>query len=218
MDRLRITSCQALNTFAFTAVLADLLQTELGIPVEDVAHLSWADRYTAIDAGEIDLAWMCGWPFAHWNTWTDRPLKPIAAPIMNGARYDGAPVYFSDVIVRADSDYETLDDLRGSRFAYNYIESQSGYYVMCDRLKRDGEGASFFGDSLSTKAHLSSVAAVQDGRADTASIDSTLYDWLRQHRPEVTAQLRVVEELGPSPMPPIAARAGVPDEICQKGG
>ena len=52
---------------------------------------------------DLGLAMMCGLPFAR------REPKPvlIAAPIPSPARYGGQPVYFSDIVVRADDPAQT---------------------------------------------------------------------------------------------------------------
>src|SRR3989442_1677872 len=62
-----------------------------------------------------DFAFLCGLAFVALGS----SLHAIAAPVPRGSRYRGRPVYFSDVIVRADSRYRSFSDLRGATFAYN---------------------------------------------------------------------------------------------------
>ncbi len=205
MPPLRITTCQAENTHVMTAALAAALQEKLDIPVEYIIHLNWHDRYQAITTGDIDLAWICSWPFVYWQTWTTRPVRPLVAPVMRGARYKSQPRYFSDIIVRQDTPYTIFSNLKGTHFAYNYLESQSGHHVVCTHLRQQGADSSFFSQTSATGSHSESIRAVQTGRADAAAIDSTLYDWYRYHHPEQTASLRTIAQLGPSPMPPIIA-------------
>jgi ABC-type nitrate/sulfonate/bicarbonate transport system substrate-binding protein len=57
-------------------------------------------------------------------------LTLLAAPLPAGARYGGKPIYFSDVVVRRDSPYQTFADLRGVTWGYNEPGSQSGYNVV----------------------------------------------------------------------------------------
>jgi len=216
MNQLRLTTCQAENTFAFTRQLARFLQDGLDMPVFLVDDLPWEARYGAIDAGEIDIAWVCGWPFAYWETWTSAPLKPLVAPLMRGERYDKRPIYYSDVVVRAADRYQSFADLRGTRFAFNYAESQSGHNVVCQRLGANGWDQHFFAQTIQSGSHGGSIAAVRSGVADAAAIDSTYFDWLVAHYPERVANLRVIDQLGPSPMPPVVAGTAVPDELCQQ--
>jgi hypothetical protein len=51
----------------------------------------------------------------------------LAAPVPSPARYQGRPIYFTDLVVRADSDYRTLEDTFGGRIAYSIEHSHSGY-------------------------------------------------------------------------------------------
>ncbi len=72
---------------------------------------------------DLGCVFMCGYPIA-----TARPAPRIlAAPVPEPARYGGAPVYFTDIVVRADSPLQTLPDLFGRRFAFTTEDSQSGY-------------------------------------------------------------------------------------------
>ena len=70
----------------------------------------------------------------------ERPgeLELLAAPVLDGPRYEQQPVYFSDVIVRADSPYHTLEDLAGETWAYNEESSHSGYNLVYASLLERG--------------------------------------------------------------------------------
>jgi phosphonate transport system substrate-binding protein len=67
-----------------------------------------------LDAGEIDVGWICGLPYTVRANQLDAQLELFAAPVMVGARYEARPFYFSDVIVPADSPYPQCLDLRGA--------------------------------------------------------------------------------------------------------
>ena len=74
---------------------------------------------------------------------TARRTAPLAA------RYGGRAVYCTDVVVRSDSRFVNVDDLRGARFAYTVEHSQSGWQAprayFADRaLRADGR---WFGES-----------------------------------------------------------------------
>src|SRR5437868_2327557 len=80
--------------------------------------------------GDLGATFMCGLPYAR----DLRPLTPIVAPVVRGARYGGQPVYFTDVIVRADSPYRMLEDTFGGRVGYTVHHSQSGYVALREHL------------------------------------------------------------------------------------
>ena len=81
--------------------------------------------------GEADVGFMCA-PSLFWLLDSADPpvgLLP-AAPVFRDDRAPGEPVYFSELVVRADSPAESFLDLRGRSWAYNDPCSLSGYYNM----------------------------------------------------------------------------------------
>jgi phosphonate transport system substrate-binding protein len=116
-------------------------------------------------------------------------------------------VYFSDVVVRADSPYASFDDLRGTRWAYNEPYSHSGFVVVLYELARLGKGTDFVGQAVEAGFHDEALQMILAGRADWAAIDSqVLALWLRG-RPALRRKLRTVAVLGPSTVQPVVASA-----------
>jgi ABC-type phosphate/phosphonate transport system substrate-binding protein len=56
------------------------------------------------------------------------------------------------------------------------------------------------------------LAAVVDGKADIAPIDSYAFRLLRKYRPELVSAVRVIGETAPTPIPPLVASAGAVSE------
>ena len=95
----------------------------MGTPVEYVGNLPWQERERMFDAGDIDICWICGQPYIDkYSAFPDR-FQLIAAPVMKGERYGGRAVYFSDVVVRDESNYVRFEDLRGCTWTYNEPQS-----------------------------------------------------------------------------------------------
>ena len=65
--------------------------------------------------GQADVGFICGLPYVLLMRQEPPPVEVLAAPILEGERYGQRPIYFSDVIVRADSTLQTFADLRGQR-------------------------------------------------------------------------------------------------------
>ena len=106
-----------------------------------------------LDAGEIEVAWICGLPYVRR---ADRPgcaVELLAAPVMQAPRYQDRPVYFSDVLVRRESAYQNFSDLRGARWAYNEPNSQSGYHITCYTLAQLHTDGRFFGHAIQAGSH-----------------------------------------------------------------
>jgi len=171
-----------------------------GLPLVLDESAPWTDRARWAASGEVDVAFVCG-------LLCSRDFLPkmeiVAAPVMEGARYNGQPIYFSDVIVRRDAPFQQFEDLKGSLFGFNDPGSWSGHAAVGFHLQQRGEGPDFFSQWVETGSHLASVNAVVDGTVDAAAIDSTVLDSIP------ASGLRVVSTLGPNPVPPVAFAASL---------
>ncbi len=154
---------------------------------------------------QLDLTFICGLPFSRYQQRVPNQLQAIAAPVMAAARYQGRPIYFSDVIVAASSNLNSFADLAGKTFCYNDSGSNSGYHLINFRNRQAGYPVNFFGNSLCSGCHQASIRWVIDGRTDCAAIDSTVLEQELGDFPELVSKLRVVESIGPCAIPPIAA-------------
>jgi phosphonate transport system substrate-binding protein len=184
----------------------------LGIDAEFVNQIPWQERERLLDAGEIQLGWICGLPYVRKADRAGAGIELVAAPVMRHPRYAGRPIYFSDVIVRRDSHYAAVADLRGAAWAYNEPNSQSGYNITRYHLARLGETRGYFGRVVEAGSHLRAVEMVLAQQVDASAIDSTVLELELEKRPELGEQLRIIEALGPSPIPPwVATRSVSPD-------
>lgn len=155
--------------------------------------------------GGLDGAFVCGLPYVDLRDEVGEAVEPLAAPVPIGPRYGGRPVYFSDVVVRADSPARVFEDLRGLRLGYNEPESHSGHNAVAGELARRGLGGGFFGCRHRTGSHVESLRQVSTGEVDTAAVDSHLFDALRGADPSLETTLRVVAAIGPAPIQPLVA-------------
>ena len=208
---IRFTSCQAPAAEAFCSAVAAYVGERLGIPVEFVDDLPWRERLRAFDAGRIHVCWMCGLPYV-WRSdrKTDPGLELLAAPVMEGRRYDDRPVYFSDVVVRSDTRCRSFAELEGTAWAYNEETSHSGYNVTRHRLARMGRARGFFGRVVVAGSHEAALRLLLAGRVDASAIDSTVLDLLRRRDPSLAGRLRTIDTFGPSAMPPWVVSRTVP--------
>jgi phosphonate transport system substrate-binding protein len=197
-----ISSCMAPNMDFLIYDLAGYLSEQLGLPVEARLDIPWQQRERLLDEGQIDLCWICGLPYVLKADRTPSRIRLLAAPVMGGARYLNAPIYFSDVVVRRDSHFQTLADLRGARWAYNEPGSQSGYNVVRYALAKLGEQHGFFGQVIESGAHQTSLQMILNGQIDGSAIDSTVLEQELLNDPSIALQIRIIDTFGPSPIPP----------------
>ena len=151
---------------------------------------------------QIDIAFICGLPFVQLNRIIPGQLQALVAPVMQASRYQNRPVYFSDIIVKASRNFR-FEDLAGKTFCYNDPGSNSGYNLVRYRLMQSQYPSSFFGKVMQSGSHQRSIELVVEGIADCAAIDSTVLEQQLRFQPELANHLRVIESIGPCPMPPI---------------
>jgi phosphonate transport system substrate-binding protein len=212
MNALVLTSLQAANADPSIRAIAEHLSGKLGLSVTFADARRWQDREILFDRGEVQIAWLCGLVYVEKRD-AGAPIDLLAAPVMDGPHYAGRPVYFSDVVVRADSPFHTFADLRGARWAYNNIGSHSGYNITRYHLAKLGEDGRFFGRVVEAGSHQRSLAMILAGEIDAAAMDSTVLETELGLHPEMAGQIRTVERFGPSPIPPWVVRREVPSEL-----
>jgi ABC-type phosphate/phosphonate transport system substrate-binding protein len=104
------------SALRFVTYLAPSLPIEL---FELVAELDSDDPFAA---GEFDVGFVCAPPFLWLRARRPPSVELVGAGwVFDDPRANGAPVYFSDVIVAASSAARTFADLRGGVWAYNDV-------------------------------------------------------------------------------------------------
>jgi phosphonate transport system substrate-binding protein len=197
---LRLASCMAPNADAMCHELAQWLSARLGAAIEFVDQVPWQERERLLAAGQLDLCWICSPPMLRMVD-AGLPLEPCVAPVMAAARYGHKPVYFSDVVVRADSAHRSFADLRGQSWAYNELGSHSGYGIVCHHLASLGTDFGYFSHVVEAGSHQAALRLVASDEISAAAIDSTVLEAESLQFPALRDRVRVITTLGPSPAP-----------------
>ena len=218
MQRLTFTTCQAPIAEFTVAEVSAYLGEQLGIETHFISDIAWPERQRRLLHNEIDVGWICGAPYVRAVKTQAVKTQPaaielLAAPVMSASRYHGQPIYFSDVVVKCDSPYQTFADLRGARWTYNEPGSHSGCAVVNWHLAQQNLDYSFFGEVRASGAHQQSLQKILSGEADASAIDATVLDLLIAQQPHLQDQIRVIAALGPSPIPPWVIGQHVPLEM-----
>ena len=157
---------------------------------------------------DLGCAFMCGYPYA---LAAPKPAL-LAAPVPSPGAYGGKPVYWSDIVVRADAAWVELSDVFGHRLAYTIEDSQSGYQAARELLapyaREHGDRlfAATVGPLLTPRRVAEAILA---GEADAGPLDSYAHDLIRAHEPELAAQLKTIATTAPTPIPPLVAAPGI---------
>jgi phosphonate transport system substrate-binding protein len=196
---LRVASHLAPGVEPLYAFLADSLASRLGRRAEFVV----AESYERCAQDVDDVCFVCSVPYLLFTDAGRIDMEAVAAPVLRGDRYDGTPVYFSDVIVAAASPHRAFADLRGATWAYNEPYSHSGYITVLHHLATLGESRSFFGRMVEAGFHEEAVRMVADGRVDAAAIDSQVLDIELRDHPRLAGKIRRIGTIGPSSIQPV---------------
>lgn len=203
-DQLTLVSYLAPNMFWFYKAVGAYLSRVLDIETHVVQSQHDPLKDPVMLQDRLDIAFICGLPFIQLNSVLSGQLQALVAPVMQASRYQNCPVYFSDIIVNADSNLNTFDDLAGKTLCYNDPGSNSGYNLLRYRLLESSHEHNFFDKAIQSGSHQRSIQLVAEGIADCAAIDSTVLEQELLNLPQLSKHLRVVESMGPHPIPLVA--------------
>lgn len=202
-EPLNLVSYLAPNMFWFYQAFAAYLERFLNIKINIFESQYEPLTDPALLQNKLDIAFICGLPFIQYYRHFSEQIQALVAPVMQAKRYQNRPVYFSDIIVNAKSNYQAFADLANQTFSYNDRGSNSGYNLVRYRLLQAGYSNHFFKQTIAAGSHQNSIKLVAEGIADCAAIDSIVLEQELQDFPEYSQHLRIIESLGPFPIPPI---------------
>jgi ABC-type phosphate/phosphonate transport system substrate-binding protein len=157
---------------------------------------------------DLGAVFMCGYPIAL----NLAEVEPIAAPIPSLDWAEGKPLYRSDLIVRADSPFRTLEDTFGHKAGWTVEHSHSGFnafrhhlltYRRPDRPRLFG---SVTGSLITARAILDSV---RNGTIDIGPLDAYWHALIAKHAPDLVSGIRSVDHTALAPLPAFVAGKGV---------
>ena len=201
--KLQVVSYLAPNWLEFYKAVLIYLSRVLGVETQIIQGECDPLDDSMLLQDQLDLAFICGLPLIRYCQVVPNQLQTLVAPVMQASRYQNLPIYFSDVIVNAASKKASFEDLVGTTLCYNDPGSNSGYNLLRHRLMQGGYAKNFFGQVIQSGSHQRSIRWVADGLVDCAAIDSVVLEQELRNFPDFSSHLRVVEVLGPSPMPPL---------------
>ncbi len=188
------------NDMELLAALRAYFERALGKPIQLVMRRTYEEITTLTVSGQIDAAWICGYPFV---TFRNR-LDLLAVPV-----WRGRPLYQSYIIAGRNHDWTSLDQLRSSVHAFSDPNSNSGFLVTTSLLAEKGlRPEQFFSRIFFTYGHRNVVRAVAAGLADSGSVDGYVWEVMTETDPALTSATRIVRKSEWLGFPPIATARG----------
>lgn len=194
----------------YTAI-AHRIGQKLSCPIQIETGTCYNNAYR-----DFDVHFICGLAYIELANGNRPKLEPIAAPVLQGRRYQGQPIYFSDVVVHKNSPFRSFRDLQGRSWCYNEPFSQSGYGITRYWLASMGETASFFGQVVQSGWHAQSLDWIREGRIDASAIDSHILELSLRTDPGLASQIRIIDTLGPSTIQPVTVASHLPSGLKEQ--
>jgi ABC-type phosphate/phosphonate transport system substrate-binding protein len=177
-----------------------------GLPWDVVDYDAPAPLSALWARDDLGLVQMCGLPFSQ----RQPAAQLVAAPVPSPARYEGRAVYCTDIVVRADAPFGTLEDTFGGVAGYTLADSLSGGVAFNLHLQRfrGAQRPRLYARTVGGLVNARGVIdALSDGRIDVGPLDSWYHDQLRAQDPAFAARVRTVASTMWRPLPPLVATA-----------
>lgn len=149
---------------------ADYMTKKLGVPFK----IHWGTDYAAIiealHTGKVQAATIGSANFAL----GDKVMGKMIEPFATSQSKDGSIGYYSVIVVRKDSPYHSVQDLKGKVLAWADPNSTSGYAVPSYLLRKSGiDPDTFFAKTPFSGSHELGIVGVVNGTFDAAADDET---------------------------------------------
>ena len=203
LPRLRIglTPVILADQIAFLSRWGRYLSARTGCQVSFLSRESYQVILDLLFSGEIDAAWVCGYPFVR----HEASLSLLAVPL-----YLGKPVYQA-YLIRSGAVpllQGGWEDLAGKVLAYSDPLSNSGWLVAQAQLARVGLSPGQLKRTFFAHGHRNVAEAVAARLAHAGAIDGYVWETMRQQGMPAISQTTVVWRSESHGFPPLVTKRG----------
>lgn len=190
-------------------------EKETGVKWELYTATDYSGVMNALIAGQIHLAWLSGFSYCQ----THMDSKGGVEPLVAAAEPDGSMGYNAVIVVRTDSPYKTIEDLKGKVVARTDPLSGSGYLIPTAAFRAMGKPVDEYFKSPLSGGHPQSVLGVLRGTYDAAFTWTSKNDNIGNLRAMMNRGLlkrediRIIWTSDPLPSPPVVIRKDVPPDM-----
>jgi phosphonate transport system substrate-binding protein len=199
-----VPSADSQKVLASGEPLARLLTSATNLNFKVSVPTSYTTVIEAMGANQVDVGWLA--PFAYVLAHDKNGAQVILASLRQGSK-----TYRSQIIVRADSGINTIEQLRGKKFAFVDPASASGFlYPNALLVKMGIDYKSFFSDTIFAGGHDKVVIAVYNKQVDGGATFGNNVD----NGPPTDARTLVTNTLGDvmQVVKPIAQTDPIPND------
>ena len=199
--RIGLTPVILADQVAFLSRWGRYLSAQVGCEVSFMARESYQVILDLLFSGQIDAAWICGYPYIRYES----DLSLLAIPL-----YQGQPTYQA-YLIRSHNALVPINgwaDLRGKVLAYSDPLSNSGWLVAQAQLAKAGLSTRDLKRSFFAHGHRNVAEAVAARLAQAGSIDGYVWETMRQQGMAAVTQTDVVWKSEHHGFPPLVTRRG----------
>jgi ABC-type phosphate/phosphonate transport system substrate-binding protein len=189
--------------------LLERVTAEAGVAFDYVHYPAPQPLETLWARPDLGCVFMCGYPVALQLA----RVVPLAAPIPRTAWAAGRPVYRSDLIVREDAPYRTLEDTFGGRAGWTVEHSHSGFNAFRHHLLqyRTASRLALYDEMVPNLVTARAILdSVREGRIDVGPLDAYWHLLLARHHPALTAGVRVLDSTDVATLPAFVTAVSTP--------
>ena len=189
--------------------LMDWLSNTLEVPVELKVASSYDQVGDWLGDGTIDVAELSPYPYV--RAAKRYALKPLVTAIADGS--DTASGY---VVVRADSPFRSLEDLKGKNFGYVDEASTTGHLQPVKLLRDRGfDPATFFGSTQFLGNHAQVLLAVLSGKVEGGATYQGSMAALKRNKGIDPLEFRIIAKTPRTPRDLYCVRADLDPELTE---
>lgn len=187
--------------------IADYVSAKTGRKTSLISGASYSETDKLLERGIIHVGFVCGLPYVHGVAQKKYDLLaiPVSATRTGDvpdatSGYEKTPgKYYSYTIVHKDSKIRNWFDLKGKRYAFNDVKSNSGYNMPRYKLVQLGarNWTDWFAKIIVSGSHDESIRMVARGLVDASSVDSLVLDYDRANGNPDARNVRIIEQLFP---------------------
>ena len=209
-----VPSLETTKLLASGEKLAILLQKETGYHYEVSVPTSYATVIETLGAGKLDIAWLA-------------PLSYVLAHDKYGAKVllvtirAGRKDYRGHIIARTDTGINSIEDIKGKRFAFGDPLSTSGtIYPKLLLLEKGLNPETYFSQVVYSSGHDKTVIAVYNHQVDAGAIYggevSDAREKVMELFPDVMKKTKIIAKTSPIPNDTVSVRRDLPADMAEK--
>ena len=190
--------------------VAKLLQKETGLHFKTSVATSYAAVIEAMGAGKVDIGWLATFSYVLAKDKYDVELLLVVQRF-------GSPFYRGQIMVRADSGINSLENLQGKRFAYVDPASTSGHlYPKTLLLSKGLDPKTFFSKTIFAGSHNAVVLSIYKGEVDGGAAYDGSRAAVAKTYPDVFEKIKVLAYTKEIPNDTVSVRKELPEGLKVK--